>query len=452
MERTLSTTVEEIEIPGLADPRFMGATFRLAWIHGVDTGSHAHLLDFLFRNESTGEAITAKLPPELLMAFPIGSLFVDARLAADREPLGTTMDLSIVSGERNLIRCLGRTRAGDGILEDEEYQAFDALFGGGNDSAVHYRNKAQKCLSFATEHGLVIIPCTVVAGMYYFTSSSMRIQIFGGKIESLYEKLTRHDNRHWEVFLRNNAANADAANIVRLIDSPFARRCWNQIKYHVDLVMKSRETAIRFGTNPNPYVPLVADLPVTGKIDFKVRALETRSPKDGRRLVLVLCIHEENTPYPFDALTVFRRTPDRKVQVVDVFSPSGRSKKRGKRMTPFPPSRFLAPQHLFSQLPDDPRLGLSGKDLDHQSIEFTPDAGTNALVVPFDEETNLGAPGGGAGGKPDIQPGVVRPEFGDKPEKKAEKPKRPAQSIEDFLRMASVVLHSVWNLTAGLPG
>lgn len=191
------------------------------------------------------------------------------------------------------------------ILTDDEYDlrhTYKIKNQDGSCRQIDLSNfcKHQLCLVFVDGSDKIIIPCAVVAGTYYFTSSSMREQIFSQNLNGLYETANLDQQRkHASILLKPNAHDNDAMNIARFAHSTHAGRCWNFIMNHV-------RTNKRTGKNGESHCPLAAHIPVEQELVMEVRGQRVKNPSGGTTLV-VFEILNENGEYPFDSLEIQRR-------------------------------------------------------------------------------------------------------------------------------------------------
>ncbi len=402
----LEKNLASIVLPMLSTGENRGRTFRVSWIHEVDTDAPDWPLRVLFRDVETGRPLIESAHGEVLKHCPIGSLFRDGQRLAGAPPLGEIIEISVESTELNLRRCW---RTFGAAVNDVEYAAMSKLFGKGTNDKHDRANKNQLCLSFAQGARTVIFPCTVIGAFYYFTTSSMREQVFAGNLDGLFERNhTKYDpaTDSGTILLKPNANNDDAWDIFRLWQNPHALSRWKYIRNSI----RGKRRAEEMRGREYARVPLLADFPVTGAISFEVRAITIRDPGSRIEKIVVLEILSEDSPYGCRILKLLRRkyTPSREIEPVDRFEmlPGRRARMVTNTLRTQTPHTGVERTAIVDKRPSDPRRGLEGKELVRDYIPGEPqEYGRKATG---DVETvDLSAAKAAPYGNPDVAPAVI---------------------------------------------
>lgn len=267
-------------------------TFKLLWaqdlIKGFGNVTNISTIDLIFQSETTRRYLVDAIPLELLSVYTIGSFFrAGEKISA--LPVGVTQEIQITSTAHNRIV--------------EAKDAFTDLEYGLNYPFEHasvflrkqeFLSKRQKCVVFFQGGQKIIFPCSVLAGFYYFTSSSMRRQLFAQHLKGLYEKADiDKSSKHATIIMKPGSSNEDAENIARFALDPFATKRW-------DLVMNS----IR--AEKGQYYRLTVDFPVEQVLNISARG--HLSPD--KKVFIVFEILQENSEFPFETIEVQRRKHD----------------------------------------------------------------------------------------------------------------------------------------------
>ncbi|RII26357.1 MAG: hypothetical protein CXR31_11745 [Geobacter sp.] len=268
-------------LPKLASESEKGRTFKLVWILDIDTTPSKHLVRLLFQNVKSNFYIVDCIPPELLSYCTIGSFFKEGR-KLDHQPNGSVLTFTISSTNHNEILEASK------VLTDTEYNL--------NNRWANFC-KHQKCLVFRDDTMKYIIPCSVIAGHYYFKSTSMREQVFAQRLEGLYEEISIDPTtRHATIIMKPGACNEDAKSIVRAAKDPFAEKRWDMIMNH-------------FRAARGNHCSIKADFPVVQDIVISARGHITNTP-DGGKTFIVFEILGEDSRFPFNSIEVQRREHD----------------------------------------------------------------------------------------------------------------------------------------------
>lgn len=256
------------------------------------------------------------------------------------------------------------------------------------------RSKEQGFLEYQDENGRnIFFPAYVVAQYYYFRSASMIAQVMAytlkdnNRIKGLYKNCSCDDVGNASIILHPGAANKDAPEIFRFAMSDYASMMFHRI--YSDLakssqLIKERLEKYNISSTHNTGV-LSAFFPFHGLSVMRIRGEELA---DGS--ILALEILEENSPYPFENLTVFRehkKYNERLLQMGKI------QKKLSAKIT----------EHLNSKRPDqhfddvtvmatkkqDGRLDLANKDIEYQIIKLNEEAESFKTVEKTRDKTDL---------------------------------------------------------------
>jgi len=306
-----------ISAPKMSGDKHWHRTFRLLWIQGINTTPGNNFYKGLFQDINSGIYLVEDIFPEFLHShYAIGQHYRDNRIDKYEPPVGTIFHVSINSTPSN------RFVQASSVLTDDEYklnQWFQTPNGYFDFSKY---NKRQYCVLIDEPGKQIIFPCAVVGARFYFTSSSMRRQLFAMRLEGLYEDI-KFDAISGSVnlLLNSGASGEDAPLIARFALDEFAKERWRAVykslleqKRHMDLAGDMAHVA-----------PLQIDFPVCQRIDMKVRGLSFPASAGKAEKILVLEILEENSRFNFNTLTVRQKTRGKgkgKKAVIKVANPA----------------------------------------------------------------------------------------------------------------------------------
>ncbi|MBT0893730.1 hypothetical protein KI811_07885 [Geobacter hydrogenophilus] len=264
--------------------------FQLIWNLDLRVNSSRCLIHLLFRNVKTGYYIIDTIPPELLSYCTVGSYFAKGRKKIKEQASGTVRKFTIKSTEHNKI-----LRVQDALTDSEyDLSLTDTGYQGEFTENLAITCKNQQCLVFHCDGMKVIIPCAVLAGVYYFKSTSLREAIFSRKLKSLYEDYSLDaGTRHARITMKPGAADSDAKVIARFLSSDFAERRMLEIP---NSLLVNRHEPQR----------IVADFPINQDITIKARGHLAPNPEGGETFV-VFQVLEEDSLFPFDSISIDRR-------------------------------------------------------------------------------------------------------------------------------------------------
>lgn len=296
-----------------------GRTYKLLWATDLHYLPGHCSISLLFKNIEGDFYLTDNIPPELLSYCTIGSFFKEGKKLENMAPTGDILRFSISSTANNRI-----VLAKDAITDTEYPLTFPTT----GDNATFLFNitefcKHQHCLVFQNKGLKIVIPSFVIAGTYYFKSTSMREQVFSQKLEGLYEWIKIDpETKHAEILLKPGASDYDASDIGRFATNGFARNRWNMIMHYI----RKRS---------GQYNPIKVDLPVEQDLSILARGTFSDNPEGGKTFV-VFEILEENSRFPFDTISIFRRRYDSSGR--DLMTISASDSKNSDRMTHASPS------------------------------------------------------------------------------------------------------------------
>jgi hypothetical protein len=291
----IETDLSSIAIEEMQEGENKDKIFRLIWVQNLDMSDHRFRVLFKLA-EPDGKYLMAKIAPEQLFVYAPGAYYINGQRLENPQEEGEDLPLSFEALERNSVRTVGKA------FSDDLYDL------------RHHRiaySKFQYCVVIDTGMRELIFPCFVLGAAFYFTSASMCRQLFAQALEGLYEPGSIHvdsETRHASIFLKANAADGDAADIVRFAKDSNAKKKWEGIVHNLRRQIHKGKRDMN--------VPLIADFPVPAKLTMTVRAVRRSYPELGKEKVLILEILKENSPFDFDKLTIERiNMPPREVDV-----------------------------------------------------------------------------------------------------------------------------------------
>ncbi|WP_238378948.1 hypothetical protein [Geobacter metallireducens] len=304
------------------DPR---NRFQLVWILNLNVSSSRCLIRLLFKNVKTGYYLADTIPPELLSYCTVGSYFAKGRKLIKEPALGTVRKFTVNSSEHNKI-----VRIQD-ALTDLEYDLsltstrYQSDFTK-NNSAIC---KNQQCLVFHCDDMKIVIPCAVLAGVYYFKSTSLREAVFSQNLKRLHEDYSLDDSTlHAKITMKPGAADSDAKSIVRFLANGFAGSRMRMVRNSVN-------------ADSGQFQRLKVDFPVNQEITIKARGHLATNPEGGKTFV-VFQVLEEDSLFPFDSITIDRRTYEIDDPDGDTETFPALTAKSGKNLAPSnPSSRYI---------------------------------------------------------------------------------------------------------------
>ncbi len=296
--------LDSIKTPKMSSDKHKHRTFRLLCIQGINATAGNNFYKVLFQDIDSGIYLTEDIFPEFLHGhYAIGQHYKDTKLVKSIPPLGEIHPITIEATDNNHI-----VKISD-VLSDDEYklnQWFRTMNGYFDFSKY---NKNQRCVVFEDDYQLIIFPCAVIGACYYFTSSSMRRQIFSMKLDGLYEdiKLDRKKRTAF-VHLKPGASKSDAPHIVRFKENPFAYARW--LAVHKSLLAMKKNMELQ-GDLSN-IVPLEIDFPIWQTIHMQIRGLWLQDTALRKDKVLVFEILDDDSQFDFDTISFPKKTnPDK---------------------------------------------------------------------------------------------------------------------------------------------
>lgn len=273
-----------------------GRTFELIWITDLFYLPGRCSISLLFRDvENKGYRYKLdSIPPELLSYCTVGSFFKEGKKLHRLKPKGEEISFKINSTSINQIVPIVRA------ITDSEYN-LDFLAEQQNSSYHHNITaycKHQNCLVFRDDFTKVVIPCSVIAGTYYFRSTSMREQVLCQNLKGLYEWCyIDPDTHHAEILMKPGASDNDASHIARFANNGFAFNRCEMIMNHIR------------ATGNRPPIPIKTDFPVKQELTITARGHLADNPEGGKTFI-VFEILKENSEFPFKSITIVRRRYD----------------------------------------------------------------------------------------------------------------------------------------------
>lgn len=273
----------------MREPSEKGRVFRLRWVLDLVSDSGRCYVNLIFENISSGYILIDSIPPELLSFFTVGSLCGGGRML-QRSPGGTPLSISITSDENSTLEEAQRA------FSDED---FDLSFGGRN--AV-YSDICRKQFCFVQQiAGMkVVIPSFVIAGRYYFMSTSLREAILSRHLDSLYHSCIMDETtKHASIHLKRAGNHGDVKVIARFAIDLFA-------KTRLELCKNAHYAGQHRG-----FQRIKVDFPVKQELSLRCRG-ELTDHGEGGKTFLVLYIDGDDSRFPFDSLDVLYQPQDPK--------------------------------------------------------------------------------------------------------------------------------------------
>ncbi len=407
-------------------PENKAEIFQLIWVQDIKFihRRNDHHFYLLFRSQ-TGQYLQEDIPPELLSDFKVGAYYQDSKLLKEEHLPGDYYDIAVESTSTNVIRKISE------VINDAEYQLTHSYFNGEYTVDFTNANKNQHCIVFEDDQSIVIFPCSLVSAIYYFTSSSMRRQIFAQNLEGLYERGSislDSSKKEAKITLNWNAKGSDAINIVRFATNDFARSRWMLIGNAIRASFY--EVRNRWGEHIDG-VPLIADFPVVQLLDMTVRALEYTDSTTGKRKLLVLDILKENSAFDFNKLIIFKRHEDgERVQLPDKEIPYYKTSDYVSKKRPSSALKSIRVKKKTAV------VNPNAADIDVTTVYISEDNG-NPLPIADDEGPTVGV----SFEEPEedenreSRPAEVEPEESNEEESTEE------FSLDDFLEMVEILTY-----------
>lgn len=294
----IEKVVGDLKLPKLSSPQHKNRVMRLLWIQGIDTNLGKNQFRTLFKDIHTGMYLTELLWPEFLRYYSVGSCYRDSKLVKDQPPLGDIINLQVTSTGNNDIRKISEA------LTDEEYSLRHSFEG--KKGLIDYtaENKRQHCVVFEDHSHVAIFPCAVIGAAYYFTSSSMREQIFTQNLEGLYERVSLNpETKEARIRMKPGALYADYKHIVRFATDEYAKRRWLAVRNDMARI----KNILAQQNDPASFVPFMSDFPVRQVLNMRVRGLKFSDKETGREKILVLRILKEDSSFGFEKVIIEKR-------------------------------------------------------------------------------------------------------------------------------------------------
>ncbi len=288
----IETDLSSITIEKLQEGKNRDKIFRLIWIQNLDLSDYQFWVLFKL-DEPNGRYVTTKVAPEHISLYTPGAYYLNGQRLEYPLAMGESIRISLETFQRNPLKLVSHAFTDD--LYDLRH------------SSVTY-SRSQYCVVIETEDAEFIFPCFLLGAVFYFSSASMRRQLFAQSLEGLYEPNSIHVNpitRRAKIHLKPNAADSDAADIIRFETNANANKQWLAIVNRLRKLQPQRrieKMKERVDTN----FPIVVDFPVAAKLSLIVRAVSRFDFVKNKHMILVLDIEEENSPFDFDKYTRIR--------------------------------------------------------------------------------------------------------------------------------------------------
>lgn len=402
-----STSIKKMQ-----EGKYADKIFKLIWVQNLDTDEYRFRT--LFQSIGSDHTIlNARIDPELLFAFTAGAHYLNGEYLENPEEEGILLGIKFLSGQENKIVQLKK------IFSDELYDLRVDL--------ADY-SKCQYCVVIESEAADYIFPCTVIAGTYYFLSSSMCRQIFAQNLKAFCdEDRIRMDpkSRTAEIHL-DYGKDEDAPEIIRFIKNDNARKHWHEISNN----MRKSEADLRGQNQWKGTVPIIADFPFAQEFRMDVRAFIRFYPKANKSKILILEILQEDSLFPFDKVTIHREGQPSKV--LDVRR-RVKARTTSRVITTTPPNTNLA-RIIIKNMSRPKNIYKDEIEIEKQYTE-SPD---NEIIVPRVEHSgdivDIGL-GSASSNDEEVRPGDVVQQKGKSTKNESEGETKEGFSLQDFKEM-----------------
>lgn len=294
----IEKNLEELKMGKMSSPKFKDRLLRLLWVQDIFTKPNENYYKVLFQDIESRMYLRESIFPEYLSYYTLGSCYRDGVLFENVPPLGETFSVTIESTGDNRFKRISE------VIKDKEYNLTHSFINSeGNLIDFTEENKRQYCIVFQSGRQTIIFPCSVI-GACYFTSTSMREQIFAQNLKGLYEsgELDRK-TKTARIIMKPGSANSDTMRIIRFATNKFAKNRWNAIKNNL---LQEKKRLKRQGKDGS-FVPLKIDFPIEEAFQLDVRAVKLPGEDVGKEKILVLEILKEYSRFEFERVIRIRK-------------------------------------------------------------------------------------------------------------------------------------------------
>lgn len=352
-----------------------------------------YYVQLAIRNLLTKEPTIIEKNIKEIAALPLGGIIRDKNLTEEKSGELYTFDFSVNTSQTST------TLPGYFISDYTPY--FNSLSStiklfNKFDYNLNYYSKRTKGIELYSRYGdIIFFPAFIIAQYYYFRSASLIRQIMSGAhkhpdaIKSLYKEISDDRAGNVEIILPFGASPADAAEILRFAVDPYANKLFNNIfsdLFHSHLHY-SREYNRR-GYEENNIASLQTYFPFEADVRITFRGIKLTD-----NYFLALEIVEENSPYPFEKLTIYTENPyreDQPIKVGQIIKKLSARNITGKLSGAIPNSRF-EDMKISNGIKHDGRLDLIGKIIINEKIAVKSKSEILNINENFDEGVNLSA-------------------------------------------------------------
>lgn len=245
----------------------------------------------------------------------------------------------------------------------------------GNQYNTGFHNASQQGLSLTSEERTVFFPSYAIAQYFYFRSASLIKQVMsyqhkhGDAVKGLYRNIDRDENGNTKILLLPGSSPDDAPEIVRFSElNPYGNKLFHQIyKDLVDSHLKNK----KFHEDQHwPYrfssAILKTNFPVLGNINMTFRGIQLSENE-----YLALEIIQENSVYPFEALSIFRESPKRKDKIIPegVVGNRFRAQNITNNVNELTPNTMFENIKVTNDVQEDGRMDLKDKKIVYEKIK-----------------------------------------------------------------------------------
>lgn len=373
---------------------FPEGDYEILWPHYFRKNvksTNDYYVQLVLKNLLTNEATIVEKNIKEISALPLGGIINNKNLTEERTGELYTLELSVNTSQT------ATTLPGYFISSHTPYfnvltstiKLFDKF-----DYNLDYYSKQTNGVELYNKYGdIVFFPAYIIAQYYYFRSASLIRQIMSGShrytdsVKGLYKTISKDSAGNMEILLQPGASPEDAAEIFRFAVDPYANKLFNNI--FIDLsnshlyYLRKYDGRGSYGSgiaSPQLYFPFNADVQIT-----------FRGIKLADNYFLALEIIEENSPYPFEKLTIYTENPYRKdqpIKVGQIIKKLSAQNITGKVSGTIPNSRFEDIK-ISNGIQHDGRLDLISKIIINEKIAVESKSEILTISEDFDEGVNL---------------------------------------------------------------
>jgi len=311
----------------------------------------------IFMDDKDKNYYLSLLPLKGLSAFPLGSIFEGMKVTSEnvlRNIIDVKITLNMKLTGFNQIKNIN-------LLKDKFSRIPDEISGySGQSKAI--LNQLVATYKDKISGKVLYIPHYEIARWYYIRSSSLCRQVLSGNLEGLYyeAKYLDHYKKEAEIIMKHGSSNGDSPEIFRFAKNDFANIMFHN--FSLDLVANKSKY-----NNSKDYdtTKIRANFPIYGELNLKIRGFSI-----GENAIFVYQFIEEDSPYPFDSLDVYRYGPNKKKEKEAVIKKKSPIKSEiGNQIDENTPSSEYENQTTVNDIvPNALRKGLERKSIKYKPM------------------------------------------------------------------------------------